>query len=1332
MSARQPVSGAMVDALEQQVRARVQTDPRDPRAWQALAEVLEQQQRYAEALDALRCALELTPGDAALYNRFGNVLQHCGQFEGAVDVYRMALAMAPGAGLYNNLAVALKNLNRLQEAREQLQHALELDPGHVDALNTLGTVLLLAGDPAAAIARFRMVLEQNPRHANAYCNVGIACQALGDLRTAQQMYETALAIDGSLAEAHWNRALLWLQQGDFARGWPEYRWGRATGDRPNRQSTCAPWQGEDLHGKRILIHAEQGFGDTLQFARLLPALRDRGAHVVFECPRPLLELMDDSALADELVPVGAALPAAHYGAWLLDLPALLKLRLESVPAPRSYLKVNPVRQARWREYLKAFPGLRVGVCWSGGPAYRANARRSCALADMAPLASVEGVALFNLQRGDAAAQAMQPPAGMVLQPLDTEWDQFADMAAAIASLDLVITVDTSVAHLAGALGVPTWTLLADVADWRWLLDRDDTPWYPAMKLFRQSRPGGWRELMARVVVALQDLVQANATTMSATGTGVVNHGRGAIMEPRDEPDTQVAARLREAMDHHGAGRYEAAARLYEQILEREPDNADALRLLGTIAQRRGDLEQAARHMERALAAVPDSALIYSSLGHVYQEQQATGLALQCFQASLKLDPTHADAWLGLGISHQIGGDLDAAVCAYQQLLALYPDHQRALFNLALALQAATRYEEAGAALQRLLTLVPEHVQARVQLGQLYMRADQLEPAAEQFSRALLVDGGSFDAQHLLGTVRKDQGLHEQAIEAFERALALRPDAMGVYNNLGNTYRAMGRPEDAERCYRKAVELDPQAPEAYNNLGTLYKDAGHLSQAREWFEKTLAVAPDFAFALGNLAKVYQETCAWDRYQPVLERLIAETDRLLAEGRRVPMPPFFSLSLPVSAAYQQRVARNYAQTVVLRGLAGKQLSPNPQLDRGGRLRIGYVSSDFHNHATAQLMLSLFGLHDRSAFEVYAYSLGKDDGSEYRKRIANDCDRFVDVRDWHYADIAQRIADDRIHILVDLKGYTMDIKPEIFALRPAPVQVSYLGFPGTMGAGFMDYIVTDQIVTPPDQQPYYDEAFAYLPGSYQVNDHQQVIAERTPSRGECGLPEYGFVFCCFNNNYKIEPEVFGVWMRILQQVPGSVLWLLRASPEARTNLRAVAKRLGVDPQRLVFAERQPKAEHLARHRLADLFLDTFYYNAHTTASDALWAGLPVLTCPGETFASRVGASLVSAVGLPELVAASRDDYERKAVALAQDANVLAALRARIPERAADRPLFDTLRFARNLETAYREMWRRHASGEPLSIIRVGETAPQPRWSPGPGAQRIAAASSDQENSR
>jgi predicted O-linked N-acetylglucosamine transferase (SPINDLY family) len=363
---------------------------------------------------------------------------------------------------------------------------------------------------------------------------------------------------------------------------------------------------------------------------------------------------------------------------------------------------------------------------------------------------------------------------------------------------------------------------------------------------------------------------------------------------------------------------------------------------------------------------------------------------------------------------------------------------------------------------------------------------------------------------------------------------------------------------------------------------------------------------------------------------------------------------------------------------------------------RITLGYLSADFHAHATAYLIAELFEKHDRERFAVVGYSYGPDDGSSTRRRLVKALDRFVELKDVSFGDSAQRIAADGVDILVDLKGYTGNARTQILALRPAPIQVNYLGYPGTMGAPFMDYILVDDFIVPLEQQPFFTEKLVHLPGCYQVNDGQRAISPHTPSRAACALPEEGFVFCSFNNNYKITPEMFGVWMELMKAVPGSVLWLLEGNRFAPANLRREAESRGVAAQRLVFAPRRSLADHLARYRLADLFLDTFPCNAHTTASDALWVGCPVLTLAGQTFVSRVAGSLLRSLGLPELITTSLDEYFDVALRLARDANWLAELRVRLAANRTTSRLFDAEQFARDLEQAYVTMWQIHMAGD------------------------------------
>ena len=536
--------------------------------------------------------------------------------------------------------------------------------------------------------------------------------------------------------------------------------------------------------------------------------------------------------------------------------------------------------------------------------------------------------------------------------------------------------------------------------------------------------------------------------------------------------------------------------------------------------------------------------------------------------------------------------------------------------------------------------------------------------------------------------------HAEALASFDRALALEPRFADALNNRGNALRDLDRPAQALASFDQALALEPRFADALNNRGNALRDLDRPAEALDSFDRALAIDPDHRYAFDGMTETALAICDWSR----TAMLGRESEARIRE--RCPIiNPFRLLGYGSDPALQLECARRFLEDGM----------PMPALLRRGavrhhdKLRIGYLSADFHQHATASLMAELFERHDRARFEVTAIAFGPDDGSDMRARLVRAFDQFHDVRSKADLEVAQLMSGLGIDIAVDLKGHTRHARPGILAHRPAPVQASYLGYPGTTGAGFIDYVIADKTVLPFDQQPFYTEMIVHLPECYQVNASNRKIAARAPTRPEAGLPDQGFVFCCFSNNYKISPDVFDVWMRLLRAVAGSVLWLLKDNGAAQANLRNAAAARGIDPARLVFAGRLEPAEHLARHRLADLFVDTLPYNAHTTASDALWAGLPLLTCQGTAFPGRVAASLLLATGLPELATNSLDEYEALALRLATDAPLLRDLRQRLVQYRSTCPLFDTDRFRRHLEIAYATMWDIQQRGEGPRSFRV-----------------------------
>ena len=539
-----------------------------------------------------------------------------------------------------------------------------------------------------------------------------------------------------------------------------------------------------------------------------------------------------------------------------------------------------------------------------------------------------------------------------------------------------------------------------------------------------------------------------------------------------------------------------------------------------------------------------------------------------------------------------------------------------------------------------------------------------------------------------------RGELEQAEEYFREAVRQTPSDVSAWTRLAATIVSQEKYASAVPVLQEVIELQPELAEAHQDLGLCYARLKDNAAAIRHYRRAIELKPDLAAAHANLVNAYLDCCDWDAVDRWCDDFRAYRETHAANEWAQRLEPFCALMLfPGALARELAIARAAA---IERSLdAAGALPPLPPRNRGRKIRVGYVSSDFHAHATAQLTFSLYETHDRARFEIYAYSMGPDDGSVYRRQIERTCDRFVDVRYLSADRAARRIRDDGIDILIDMKGYTANSRPQIFARRPAPVQASYLGYPGTTGASCIDYFISDRVATPPEHEDEFTEHIVYLPDCYQVNDSRQAIASGALSRADFGLPERGFVYCSFNMLRKIDRTVFAAWMEILRSVPGSVLWLMREDPRAEANLRAAARGANVDPGRLVFAERVDKPAHLARHRLADLFLDTCAYNAHTTASDALWAGLPLLTFPGKTFARRVAASVLTAGGLPELIARDIADYRNLAVRLAQEGGLLAGLKDRLLRNRESCALFDTRRYVRHLEEAYRHMIEIHESG-------------------------------------
>lgn len=785
----------------------------------------------------------------------------------------------------------------------------------------------------------------------------------------------------------------------------------------------------------------------------------------------------------------------------------------------------------------------------------------------------------------------------------------------------------------------------------------------------------------------------------------------------------IQALFQQAMGLHRAGRLDEAERAYRQIMKVDARdypsrcmlgrlyldtgrNAEAEKVLeaavkldgrappgltayGLALLRTGKHRPAAAILDRAIAVQPGDWALACNLGDSLIGLGQAEAALAAYDRALAINPQAAEALARRAAALLDLGRADAALADSERALSLSARDAQALAIRAGALAALERTADALDAFARALTAAPDDDLLRIDRARLLVQAGRADEAVADCTAALMRRPRDADLLLLRSTARAKLQDAQGALADCDAALALRPKDADIYFLRGLRLEALGRTADAVGAYDRALALgDRRQPDlkALNNRSAALIELQRYPEAIEGLRQVLAVEPRHRHAFGAYAHALRLTCDWTdaaRIEDEMRQILLDT------GAEI--PPGTVLAYFDDPALQQQAARNHV-AATLPALAPRPASAAPS----GRLRIAYLSADFHAHATMRLAIELFERHDRARFEISAISFGPDDGSAMRARTVAAFEHFHDARGLSDQAVVDLMRRHGVDIAVDLKGYTAGSRERIFAGRGAPLQVNYLGFPGTLGTAAYDYILADGVVAPEALQPWFDEQIIRLPHSYQPNDARRPLPDDGPSRADAGLPEDGVVFCCFNNNYKITPPVFDVWMRLLDQVPGSVLWLLGDNDLAVANLRKEAAARGVDPARLVFAPRVSLEAHLARHRLADLFLDTLPYSAHTTASDALWMGLPIVTCLGEAFAGRVGASLNTAVGLEALIAPDLEAYGRLARELALDPERLATIRGTLVSGRLTHPLFDAALYVRNVEAAYETIWARHLAGE------------------------------------
>nr|CCA22532.1 predicted protein putative [Albugo laibachii Nc14] len=758
------------------------------------------------------------------------------------------------------------------------------------------------------------------------------------------------------------------------------------------------------------------------------------------------------------------------------------------------------------------------------------------------------------------------------------------------------------------------------------------------------------------------------------------------------------------------GMYEDAKSCFTDAIRVKPTFAIAWSNLAGVYQHSGQLDAAIIHYQEAIRLAPDFVDAYTNLGNALRESGRLQDSINVYKKAIRIRPDFATAHGNLASAYYDSGQMDLAILTFRQAILLEPNFPDAYNNLGNALREMGQLDQSILCYRTALRLKSDHPHAYNNLGNALKDKGMIKEAIHCYSTAARLMPHLAAAYSNLGSVLKEQGKLEQALAHYQQAITIDPRFADAFSNMGNVFKDMNRLDDSIQCYTTAIRLKPEFTDAYSNLASAYKDGGQLREAIACYRKALFLRPNFPDAFANYFHSMVFICDWETREKDFRKLLGFLETQLRKENVLPsVQPFHALVYPLSMHCFLEIAKRYASRAKMNvQLVDFKVHQSPLKLPNERIRIGYVSSDLGNHPLAHLMQSVFGMHRRSHFDIFCYSTTPNDHSCWRKKIASEAEHFIDLSQVSNGEAAERILRDGIHILVNLNGYTKGARNEIFALGPAPVQVSYMGFCGTLGAEYIQYMVGDKVVVPPENRQFFTEKIISMPHSYFCNDHKQSAREvldvsKCPKREQYGVPQGKFVFCNFNQVYKIDPDTFTTWMNVLKRVPNSILWLLRFPPVAEANIRAQARERGVPDDRLQFTDVAKKEEHLKRGHLADLFLDTPECNAHTTGCDILWGGTPMITLAKDRMATRVASSLLRAANLDEMITNSLEEYEELAVTLATDTKRWRAIKDKLERSRTSCPLFDTQRWVRNLETGLMMAWERYESGQPPDHIDV-----------------------------
>ena len=743
-------------------------------------------------------------------------------------------------------------------------------------------------------------------------------------------------------------------------------------------------------------------------------------------------------------------------------------------------------------------------------------------------------------------------------------------------------------------------------------------------------------------------------------------------------------------------KFNEVANLAVKLITEYPQSVTLWNLLGAASKSLGKVDDSIKSFKKVIELNPKYADGYNNLGVALQEKGILDESIKHFNKALSLRPNYAQAHNNAGIVYKKKGKLDLATKHIKKAIYLNPNYFEAYNNLATIIQDQGEVNQAIKYFNKALLLNPSYSEGHYNLGLAFSKINEFDSAIHSYKKAILLKPNYPEAFNGLAIANSQQGKTDEAIKLFNKAILLEPNYSEAYFNIGIIFKKINKLDEALDSYHKALKIKPDYVESFYNIAIIFQEQGKLNDAINYYERALLKRPDYDKAQAQRLYQQAQICDWktNKHDKELFSTLGTFKNHI--------PPFTMLFFEDDARNHLLRSKLYAKNKYLqKQIPFKKIQ---KISKQERIRIGYFSADFQNHATMYLASKIFENYNKEKFEVYVYSFGKTlQHDEVREKLKNSIDIFRDVIDLSDKDIAMLARADQIDIAIDLKGYTKNSRTGIFAYRAAPIQINFLGYPGTMGAKFFDYIIADSTIIPETNRRFYSEEIIYMPHTYQPTSYSSVTSNKIFTKSEMNLPDHSFVFCCFNNSYKISPNEFSIWMRILHKVENSVLWLIGSNEWAKQNLGKEAENHGIESKRLIFANQLPHSDHLARLKVADLFLDTFNVNAHTTTSDALWSGIPVITKLGNGFASRVAASILKAVGLSELVVQNEKEYESLILNIANSPNKLQKIKETLYFNKLSKPLFNSSMYISHLEDAYKKVFENYLKDRKAKTIYI-----------------------------